>query len=223
VKRAPRPFLVGLTGGLASGKSTVGRLLAERGCRVIDADDVVAWLYESGRPGALAVAELFGPDYLDTAGSVDRGRLAGLVFGDAAALARLEAAIHPLVRRRFEEIAAEERRSAGAGAGAGGDGEERPGIVVLEATLLVEAGFGDAFDLVVAVEAPVEVRRARAIARGLSESATDARLAAQGDGAARRAGADLTFDNAGDLADLERSVDRLFADLRRLAAERSAD
>lgn len=213
--RAPQPLLVGLTGGLASGKSTVGRLLAERGCRVIDADDVVAWLYESGRPGALAVEELFGPEYLDTAGSVDRGRLAGLVFGDAAALARLEAAIHPLVRRRFEELAAEESRSDGGG---------RPAdIVVLEATLLVEAGFGDSFDLVVTVEAPVEVRRARAVARGLSASATDARLAAQGDGAARRAGADRTLDNDGDLADLERRVDRLFADLRRLAAGRSAE
>ncbi|HUO86302.1 MAG TPA: dephospho-CoA kinase [Thermoanaerobaculia bacterium] len=223
MRRSSRPFLVGLTGGLASGKSTVGQLLAERGCRVIDADDVVAWLYESGRPGALAVEELFGHEFLDTAGSVDRGRLAGLVFSDPAALHRLEAAIHPLVRRRFEELAAEELLADGGPGGAEAAAGGGVGIVVLEATLLVEAGFSDAFDLVVAVEAPVDVRRARAISRGLSESAADARLAAQGDGAARRAGADRTIDNAGDLADLERSVERLLVDLRRLAAERAAD
>jgi dephospho-CoA kinase len=69
-----RPYLVGLTGGLASGKSTVARLLEGRGSLVVDADDVVAWLYESGRPGARAVGELFGADYHDTAGAGARGR-----------------------------------------------------------------------------------------------------------------------------------------------------
>ena len=203
------PLLVGLTGGLASGKSTVARLLEDRGCRVIDADDVVAWLYESGRPGARAVGELFGDDVLDTAGSVDRGRLARVVFADAAARQRLEAAIHPLVRRRFEELAA-------AGAGEGAE------IVVLEATLLVEAGFTDAFDLVVAVEAPEAVRRERAVARGLSEEQAQARLDAQGTGEARRAAADVTIDNSGDLAALERRVDELAEELRRRAAGKRA-
>lgn len=204
------PLLVGLTGGLASGKSTVARMLEERGCRVVDADDVVAWLYESGRAGARAVAELFGRDVVDTAGSVDRGRLARLVFADPEARRRLEAAIHPLVRRRFEELAA-----AGAGEGAA--------VVVLEATLLVEAGFTDAFDLVVTVEAPEAVRRERAVARGLSGEQAQARLDAQGTGEARRAAADVTIDNGGDLAALERRVEALAADLARRAAARRAE
>lgn len=203
------PLLVGLTGGLASGKSTVGRLLADRGCLVVDADDVVAWLYESGRPGARAVGELFGADYLDTAGSVDRGRLAKLAFSDDAARRRLEEAIHPLVRRRFEELAA-----AGAA--------EAAEVVVLEATLLVEAGFADSFDVVVTVEAPEAVRRARAVDRGLSEAQAQERLDAQGPGDERRAAADVTVDNSAGLGDLERRVDELFADLRRRAARRGA-
>lgn len=203
------PLLVGLTGGLASGKSTVGRLLAERGATAIDADDVVAWLYESGRPGAREVGRLFGPDVLDTAGSVDRGRLAGVVFADPAARRRLEEAIHPLVRRRFEELAAE----------AAAEGAR---IVVLEATLLVEAGFAPSFDLVVTVEAPREVRRARAVERGLSGAAAEARLVAQGEGEARRAAADVTIDNDGDLAALVARVDALAAELDRRAAEEGA-
>ena len=203
------PLLVGLTGGLASGKSTVARLLADRGCLVVDADDVVAWLYESGRPGARAVGELFGAEYLDTAGSVDRGRLAELAFADDAARRRLEEAIHPLVRERFEELAA-----TGAAEGAG--------IVVLEATLLVEAGFAEDFDVVVTVEAPEAVRRARAVARGLSEEQAQERLDAQGAGDRRRAAADVVVDNGAGLDDLERRVDELFADLGRRAARRGA-
>lgn len=204
-----RPYFVGLTGGLASGKSTVGRLLEERGCLVVDADDVVAWLYESGRPGARAVGELFGADYLDTAGTVDRGRLAELAFADDAARRRLEEAIHPLVRRRFEELA-----DSGAAEGAE--------IVVLEATLLVEAGFADAFDVVVTVEAPEAMRRARAVDRGLSPAQAEERLAAQGSGDARRAGADVTLDNSAGLGELERRVEELLAELRRRAASRGA-
>lgn len=203
------PLLVGLTGGLASGKSTVARLLEDRGCLTVDADDVVAWLYESGRPGARAVGELFGADYLDTAGSVDRGRLAELAFADDAARRRLEEAVHPLVRERFEELAA-------TGAAEGAE------IVVLEATLLVEAGFAEDFDVVVTVEAPEAVRRDRAVARGLSEAQAQERLDAQGAGDLRRAAADVVVDNAGGLDDLERRVDELFADLRRRAAGRGA-
>jgi dephospho-CoA kinase len=209
-RRPGGPYRVGLTGGLASGKSTVAELLAEHGCLVIDADDVVAWLYESGRPGARAVGDLFGPEVLDTAGSVDRGRLARLVFADPEARRRLEAAIHPLVRQRFVELS-----RAGAAEGAA--------IVVLEATLLVEAGFADDFDLVVAVEAPEAVRRERAVARGLSEEQAQARLDAQGPGDARRAAAGVVIDNSGDLAALERRVDELAADLARRAAGEDGD
>lgn len=201
---------VGLTGGLAGGKSTVARLLAERGATVVDADRLVAALYEPGEPGARAVAELFGEDLLDERGAVDRARLAERVFTDdphEEARARLERAIHPLVRRRFAHLA---ERAA-----------EATGIVVLEATLLVEAGYGPDFDLVVSVEADPAVRLARAVARGLSEDEARRRLEAQGDGAARRAGADLILDNDGTLDELERAVDRLMERLRALERDRS--
>lgn len=197
---------VGLTGGLASGKSTVARLLAEAGFLVVDADRLVADLYRPGGAGAAAVCELFGPGALDAAGAVDRAAVAGRVFADDELRRRLEQAIHPLVRRRFAEIA---------------EAAAEP-VVVLEATLLVEAGYAPDFDLVVTVEADPEVRLARAVARGLSEADARARLAAQGDGVRRRAGAGRVIDNSGDLAALERQVAALIDELSERAVRRSA-
>jgi dephospho-CoA kinase len=188
---------VGLTGGLASGKSTVARLLAERGCRVVDADRLVAELYRPGGAGAEAVRELLGDTYLTPAGGVDHAAVAGRVFRDPDDRRRLEAAIHPLVRERFRRVAAD---AAAAGQ-----------VAVLEATLLVEAGYGPDFDRVVTVEAPPEVRLERAVERGLARDEAERRLAAQGDGAARREAADVVIENTGTLADLEVAVDRLVA------------
>ena len=190
-------LLVGLTGGLAAGKSTVARMLAERGATVVDADRLVAELYRTGEPGAARVAELFGPDLLRADGSVDHAALSACVFADPEARRRLEAAIHPLVGLRFRELAA-----------------RTGGIVVLEATLLVEAGWKDAFDLVVSVEAPPEVRLARAIARGLDEAEARRRIAAQGEGEVRRAAADRVLVNDGDAEQLRQQVDALVHELR---------
>jgi dephospho-CoA kinase len=196
---------VGLTGGLASGKSTVARWLAEAGFRVIDADRLVAELYRPGRPGAEAVERIFGREALDESGAVDHAKVAERIFTDPQARRALEEAIHPLVRKRFEEIAADAQ-----------------GIVVLEATLLVEAGYAPAFDLVVTVEADEEVRLRRAVERGMDESQARARLIAQGDGAARRAAAHRVLDNCCELSDLRRQVDELIEELGRLAARRTA-
>ncbi len=193
-------LLVGLTGGLASGKSTVARLLVERGCEVIDADELVAELYLAGGAGSRAVAEVAGEEMLTPDGAVDRAAVAKRLFADADFRAEIEAAVHPLVRRRFEERVA------------ASDAE----IVVLEATLLVEAGYGEVLDTVITVEADAETRFARSVARGLPEGETRARLRAQGDGIERREGADRTLTNDGTLADLERSVDALVAELRGL-------
>lgn len=192
---------VGLTGGLASGKSTVARLLAERGCTVVDADELVAELYEPGEPGARAVARLFGEEVLDSRGAVDRPALARLVFSDPEARRRLEAAVHPLVRERFARIAGAVE-----------------GIVVLEATLLVEAGYGPDFDLVVSVEAERGARLRRAVDRGSREEEVRARLAAQGDGEKRRAGADRILRNDGTLEELEERVEALVRELENLRA-----
>jgi dephospho-CoA kinase len=198
-----RRLLVGLTGGLAAGKSTVARLLGELGCTVVDADRLVAELYRPGEPGALRIAELFGTQVLDATGAVDHRALAARVFADPAARRQLEAVVHPLVRERFTTIAS-----------------ATPGIVVLEATLLVEAGWANAFDVVVTVEAPRALRLERAIARGLSPEEAERRLAAQGDGEARRAAADIVLTNKGDAAALRASVESLAEALRqRLAAD----
>lgn len=197
-------FRVGLTGGLASGKSTVARALADAGFEVIDADQLVAELYRPGGAGTRAVAALFGPEHLAADGGVDKARLGRLVFADAAARDRLEAAIHPLVRQRFDELA---RAAAG--------------VIVLEATRLVEAGFAPDFDLVVTVEAPPETRLRRAVARGLPAAEARARLVAQGDGTARRAAADVTLDNGGEPEELFAQVARLAARLRAESAAQS--
>lgn len=201
---------VGLTGGLASGKSTVARMLAERGATVVDADRLVAELYEPGEPGAAKVAELFGEAMLDETGAVDRPAVARHIFADREARRRLEAAIHPLVRERFRRIADEAGRSDGGG------------VVVLEATLLVEAGYGPDFDRIVTVEADESVRLERAVERGLGEDEARARLEAQGDGAARRAAADVVIDNSGSLEELEARVDELWRELREGANQASA-
>jgi dephospho-CoA kinase len=195
-----RPLAVGLTGGLASGKSTVAQWLRDAGFLVIDADRLVAELYQPGQPGVEAVVNLFGPDMLNPHGGVDHARLAARVFSDPDARRALEAAIHPLVRRRFVEIA-----------------ETAKGVVVLEATLLVEAGYTPGFDLVVTVEAPCEARLERAIQRGMPEEAARARLLAQGDGEDRRRAAHRILDNSDDLALLRHQVDELIGELNRLA------
>ena len=193
-------FRVGLTGGLASGKSTVARRLAAAGLTVVDADRLVAELYRAGQPGAAAVADALGREFLTADGAVDKGAVARLVFSDRAALERLESAVHPLVAHRFAEIAA-----------------ATEGVAVLEATKLVETGLDETLDFIVTVEAPAEVRLHRAIARGLSESAARARLAAQDDGTRRRERADVVIENGGNLRELARQTDALLARLRERA------
>ncbi|MGE0640304.1 MAG: dephospho-CoA kinase [Thermoanaerobaculia bacterium] len=200
----PQALRVGLTGGLASGKSTVAAWLGEAGFRVVDADALVADSYRPGGAGARRVADLFGPGFLRPDGGVDKVAVARLVFRDAAARERLEEAIHPLVRQAFAEI-------AGAA----------DGVVVLEATRLVEAGFGPDFDLVVTVESPKEMRLERAVARGMSRPEAIARLEAQGDGEERRRRADYLLSNDGDLARLRDETAELVALVRRRAAARS--
>lgn len=198
-----RALRVGLTGGLGSGKSTVAQWLREAGFEVIDADRLVAELYQPGGEGAAAVRALFGPEMLNEREGVDHAKVAARVFSDPRARLALETAIHPLVRKRFEQLAAQAKD-----------------VVVLEATLLVEAGYAPMFDLVVTVEAPCELRLERALDRGMDEESARARLLAQGDGDERRNAAHRLIDNSGDLDHLRRQADELVGELRRLAAER---
>ena len=197
-----RALKVGLTGGLASGKSTVARWLGEAGFQVVDADRLVAELYQPGGAGTEAVKRIFGPEVLDERGGVVHAKVADRVFRDPEARHALEAAIHPLVRESFGRLAADARD-----------------VIVLEATLLVEAGFTPEFDLIVTVDAPCEVRLQRAIERGMDEKDARTRLLAQGDGEERREASHRILDNSGDEKHLRHQVDELIGELRRLAEE----
>ena len=195
-----RPLRIGLTGGLASGKSTVSGWLRDAGFLVVDADQLVAELYQPGQPGAAAVRELFGPEFLNAEGSVDHAKVAAKVFADPDARKALEKAVHPLVRERFAEKATQVKD-----------------IAVLEATLLVEAGYAPDFDLIVTVDCDAETRLKRAVKRGMDEAAARARLIAQGDGEQRRRAAHRRIDNCSDLRHLRRQVDDLIDELKRLS------
>ncbi len=206
---AGRVLRIGLTGGLASGKSTVAARLAGHGIPVLDADAVVHDLYLPGAPGARAVAEEFGPDVLDRAGGVDRSRLAQKVFGDAPALARLNARIHPLVIDR-QRAWFEEREAAGDLLG------------VVEATLLVESGGRDRYDVVVVVSAPAEVRLERAVRRSgeTEREGLKKRIAAQLRDEEREKAADIVLKSNGAKAELLSRVDDLADRLKAMAAAR---
>jgi dephospho-CoA kinase len=202
---------VGLTGGVASGKSTLARLLADLGAAVCDADVVVEQLYHPGRPGALAVRELFGKGALTSDGSVDRDALARLVLADPAARRRLEKAVHPLVRKAVEGwFAALAHASA------------LPGVAVVEAALLVETGAYRDQDRLVVVSAPYELRRKRALAAGWAAKKFAQVVAAQLDDPAREAVAAYVVRNEGQLDALERAARELWSmlqeDARLLAA-----
>lgn len=192
---------VGLTGGLASGKSTLGGWLADAGFAVVDSDAIVAELYRPGAPGARAVEALFGSGALDAAGAVDHAALAARVFADDAARRRLEEAVHPLVRRHFQGVAA-----------------ETDGVAVLEVPLLVESGMTGDFDLIVTVEASAGTRLARAVGRGLSEEEARARIGAQVSEVSRRDAADIVIVNDADIEQFRRQANELVDRLGERAA-----
>ncbi len=198
-------LLVGLTGGIGAGKSTVGRMLAARGAVVVDADELARQAVEPGTPGHARVVERFGERVLAPDGSIDRRALAGIVFADRAARRDLEAIVHPEVARMFAEEAARHR------------GTDR--VVVYVAPLLVETGHADAFDVLVVVSAPEEQQVERLVRdRGMTPEEVRARIAAQLPGAEKVRRADVVVDNAGSLEELERRVDALWRDLRARAA-----
>ena len=198
---------VGLTGGLASGKSTLASLLAGHGAAVRDADELVAGLYGAGGAGARVVAELFGAEMLDAAGAVERRRLGALVLRDPERRRRLEQAVHPLVRAGIATWFADLERRIPA-----------PEVAVLEAALLVETGSWRDYHRLVVVVAPVEVRRARALAAGWPADAIDRVLEAQASDAEREAVADYVVRNDGDGENLAEAAARLWDALRHDAA-----
>jgi dephospho-CoA kinase len=189
---------VGLTGGLGSGKSTVTALLGQHGAVIIDADVLAREVVRAGTPGFAAVVARFGPGIIGPDGELDRAELARIVFADSAALADLNAIVHPLVGSRSAELAA----------------AAPPGsVVVHDIPLLTENGLADRFDTVVVVEADREIRLARLAARGLPRAEAVARMAAQANDAQRRAIADEIVRNDDDLDSLARQIDKLWDSL----------
>lgn len=193
-------FSVALTGGIASGKTTVANLLAEHGALLIDSDQLAREVVEPGTPGLAQVVTRFGEQVLTQAGSLDRQALGEIVFADAAARADLNAIIHPLVRRRRAELIAQ----AAAGR-----------IVVSVIPLLVETGLVDQFDAVVVVDVPSQTQVARLVRRNdISQEQAQARLDAQASRAERLAAADWVVTNSGSRAELEAQVERLWSQMR---------
>jgi dephospho-CoA kinase len=193
-------LLVGLTGGIGSGKSTVAAMLEARGAVVFDADEFARQAVAGGTPGFGHVIETFGQRVLGDDGELDRARLAAIVFEDPEDRARLEAIVHPEVGRLLRESLEPYR--------------DTDRIVAYAVPLLVENHLESMFDVVVVVTAPEDVRVERLVRRGLSEDDARSRIRAQLSDREREAAADAVIPNDGSEADLESRVAALWQSLR---------
>ena len=195
--------LIALTGGIASGKSTIARRLAERGAIIVDADQIVRDVQSPGSPVLARIAEAFGPEVITSEGALDRAALGARAFGDPELLKQLNAIVHPAVReesqRRFEQAFADDPQA----------------VVVYDVPLLVEARVDDPWDLIVVAHAPASVRRDRLVElRGMDEKAAQDRIDAQVSDEKRLAIADVVIDTAGDIAETHAQTDALWERIR---------
>lgn len=195
--------LIALTGGIASGKSTIARRLGEHGAVIVDADQIVRDVQAPGSAVLRRIGEAFGADVIGEDGALDRGALGAMVFGSPDLLAQLNVIVHPAVRaesqRRFEEALA----------------ADPDAVVVYDVPLLVEARVDDPWDLIVVADAPVAERRRRLVElRGMDPGAAQERIDAQVSDERRRAVADVVIDTAGSPEDTLRQVDALWERIR---------
>lgn len=196
----PRPALIGLTGNIAAGKSLVADMLERLGAQVIDADRVAHDVMRPGRPAYQAVVDLFGTEILGPDGRIDRARLGAIVFRDPAALARLEAAVHPATIAEIERLI----------------GAASAPVVVVEAIKLVEAGMYRHYDALWVVTAPREDQIARLMtSRGLSRAEAELRVDAQPPQEDKAALADVVLANDGSIAALRHKVEEGWAQIER--------
>ncbi len=198
--------LIALTGGIASGKSTIARRLAEHGAIVVDADAIVREVQQPGSPVLEQIAAQFGEDLITVEGELDRARLGERVFGDPEALARLNAIVHPAVReesrRRFREA----------------QDADPDAVIVYDVPLLVEARLDDPWELVVVADAPADIRLHRLVVlRGMDPATARARIDAQVPDDERRAVADVVIDTSGTVAYTRAQADELWERLKGLA------
>lgn len=190
---------VGLTGGIASGKSTVRELFAALGAHTVDADRLVAELYSPGRAGHQALLAAYGPEILLPDQTVDRKRLADIAFSDPAEAHKLNQLIHPIVIAATEHLMSEWERTHG------------DGIIVVEATLMIESGSSRSYDRVVVVDVEPQVQISRGVARGLSREEVMRRIANQMPRAERLRHADYVIDNSSDRNSLQQETERVYA------------
>ena len=203
---------VGLTGGIASGKSTIVRTFGALGCATVDADLVVARLYRPGAAGHQALVRTYGKEILRHDGEIDRPKLAELALSTEEGAKKLNALIHPLVVEEEQRIMqAEEARFP-----------QRGRIFVVEATLLLEAGGKARYDRIVVVDVLPETQIARAIARGLPREEALRRIARQMPREERLRYADYVIDNSGDPRQAEVETHRVFGMLQRDLANKKA-
>lgn len=196
-------FLVGLTGGIAAGKSTVSRCLAEHGAVVIDADRVARDVVDVGTSGLAAVVREFGPGILRPDGSLDRAALGAVVFGNPERLEALNHIVHPLVKAETSARIHSQPDDA---------------VVVYDVPLLVEANVDYPFDLVAAVSCPPEIRVERLVAeRGMERADAERRISSQASDSEREARADIVIHTDGSLSSTLRQADELW---RRISGER---
>ena len=201
-------LLVGLTGNIASGKSSVGRLLVERGATLIDADVLARQAVDVGTPGLDAIRERWGASVMAPDGALDRGALRERVFADEVELAALNAIVHPEVARLRDQLVAAAR----------GRGDR---IVICDIPLLFEKHLTGEFDLLLLVDAPRPARLERLMRdRGLNETDAMQMIAAQMPAELKRARADIVIDNKGSIADLETRVEKVWTRLEREADRR---
>ncbi|MFA6575551.1 MAG: dephospho-CoA kinase [Nocardioides sp.] len=190
---------VGLTGGIASGKSTVSAILAELGAVVIDADKLAREVVAKGTPGLAAVVEAFGEELLTPDGDLDRPAMGVLVFNDEARRRTLEAIVHPLVFERIVELE---------------EAAPEDAVVVHDIPLLAESGRADTFDAVIVVDAPAETQVERMLRdRGWTREDAESRIASQASREDRLAIATYVVDNTGSLEELRRQVEEIYAGL----------
>jgi dephospho-CoA kinase len=200
-------YLIGLTGGIASGKSTVARRRVEHGAVHIDADDLARRVVEPGRPALAAIVQEFGPGVLRSDGTLDRAKLGELVFSDDAAREKLNAIVHPAVRALSGKLI--ERAAT----------EDPDVVVVYDVPLLVEAAVDHPFDLVVVTNAPRKTQVQRLVEqRGYDPIQAQARVDAQVDNTSRLAIADVVIDTDGSMAHTMSQTDALW---HRIRAERT--
>lgn len=196
-------IIVGLTGGIASGKSTVARMLVEKGALLLDADAAAREVVLPGEPAWHEIREWLGPSITGAGGAIDRARLGALVFADPAARQRLEGIIHPRVMELFAARTAEIAR-------------QRPdAVVIYDVPLLIEASMERLVDLVLLVHVSEEIQLSRLQARdNLSAAQALSRVRAQMPLAEKRARAHVVIDNSGSRAQTRRQVDRFWEGLR---------